>query len=58
MGWCRDNNIKYDTTPLKFGIKLKNLKIEGVEKGRHTEEGAMKLFNINKLKEHFSIVEE
>jgi hypothetical protein len=53
--WCGANNIKYDTTALKFGINLKNLKIEGVDKGRHTKNGVMKSFNINKLKDHFNL---
>jgi hypothetical protein len=55
MDWCGENHIKYDTNALKFGINLKNLKIQGVEKGRHTDKGAMKLFNINKLKKHFNL---
>jgi hypothetical protein len=55
MGWCGDNDIKYDTTSQKLGISLKNLKIDGFEKGRSTVDGKMKLFNINKLKKHFSI---
>jgi hypothetical protein len=58
MGWCGENNIKYDTTPQKLGIKLKSLKIDGVEKGDSKVDGKMKVFNINKLKKHFNIVEE
>jgi phage/plasmid-associated DNA primase len=53
--WCGMNNIKYDTTSLKFAVNLKNLKIEGVEKGIPTKTGATKIFNINKLKEHFNL---
>jgi hypothetical protein len=53
--WCSVNNVKYDTNPLKFGINLKNLRIEGVEKGRHTKKGATKIFNINMLKKHFKL---
>jgi hypothetical protein len=49
------NNIKYDTTSLKFAVNLKNLKIEGVEKGRHSKKGATKIFNINMLKKHFKL---
>jgi phage/plasmid-associated DNA primase len=55
MGWCAENNIKYDTTSQKLGISLKNLKIDGIEKGRPTDKGKMKLFNINKLKKHFKL---
>jgi hypothetical protein len=53
--WCGSNNIKYDTTALKFGNNLKNLKIPGVEKGRHTKKGATKIFNIDALKKHFNL---
>jgi hypothetical protein len=53
MCWCGMNNIKYDTTALKFAVNLKNLKIEGVKKGRHTKKGDTKIFNINMLKNHF-----
>jgi hypothetical protein len=53
--WCGMNNIKYDTTSLKFAVNLKNLKIDGVEKGIPTKKGATKIFNINKLKKHFNI---
>jgi hypothetical protein len=55
MDWCGENNIKYDTTSQKLGISLKNLKIDGVEKGDSTVDGKMKVFNINKLKEHFNL---
>ena len=53
--WCEKNKVKYETSALKFGINLKNLKIEGVEKGRHTKKGATKLFDIGKLKKHFKL---
>jgi hypothetical protein len=53
--WCGENNIKYDTTSLKFAVNLKNLKIEGVEKGIPTKIGATKSFNIKKLIKHFNL---
>jgi hypothetical protein len=53
--WAVINNIKYDTTALKLDIALKNLKIDGLEKGRHTDEGATKMFNIVKLKKYFNM---
>jgi len=49
------NNIEYSTTPLKFGVKLANLKISGIEKGRHTKRGETKLIDIEKLRKHFKI---
>ena len=53
--WCDTNNMKFDTNPLKLGIKLKNLKIDGIEKGKHTNRGDTKILNIEKLKKHFNI---
>jgi Family of unknown function (DUF5906) len=53
--WCNTNNKKYDTDPLKLGIKLKNLKIDGLDKGRHTNRGDTKIMNIEKLKKHFNV---
>ena len=53
--WCNNNNMKYDTNPLKLGLKLKNLKIDGIEKGNPTGEGKTKCFNIPKLKKYFEI---
>jgi hypothetical protein len=55
MGWYGENNIKYDTTALKFVVNLKNLKVEGVKKGRHTKKGDTKTFNIDMLKRHFNL---
>jgi hypothetical protein len=40
---------------IKFGIAIKNLKIDGIEKGRHTNIGTSKIFNIDKLKKHFGL---
>jgi hypothetical protein len=53
--WCEKNNLKYDTTPSKFGLNLKNLNINGIEKGRHTKRGDTKYFNIDMLKKHFNL---
>ena len=49
------NHIDYSTTPLKFGVKLANLKIDGLEKGKHTKRGETKIINIDKLRKHFKI---
>jgi putative DNA primase/helicase len=55
LDWCGANNVKYDTTSLKFAVNLKNLKIPGVEKGGHTKKCVMKSFNIGLLKNHFNL---
>jgi len=53
--WCKSNGINYDIDARKLGVRMKNLKISGVEKGRHTNRGETKIFNINRLKDHFKI---
>ena len=53
--YCGENNIKYDTTPLKLGVKLSNLGIDGIQKGGHTKRGETKLFDIAKLKTYFKL---
>jgi hypothetical protein len=53
--WCNVNGIKYDINTVKLGVKLINMKINGVSKGRHTNKGETKLFNIIKLKKTFNL---
>ena len=54
--WRRNNNIRFDTTVSKLGSSLLNVQIVGgVEKGRHTNKGWTKIFNISVLKSHFGI---
>ena len=51
--WCNTNNKKYDTDASKLALKLTNLKIDGLNKGRHTTSGNTKYFDIEKLVKHF-----
>ena len=37
--WSNLNGIKYDINTVKLGVKLINMKINGVSKGRHTMKG-------------------
>lgn len=53
--WSNSNGIKYDINAVKLGVKLINMKINGVSKGRHTMKGDTKLFNISELKNTFSL---
>lgn len=53
--WCKSNGMNYDIDARKLGVRMKNLKIVGIEKGRHTNKGETKKFDINKLKKHFKI---
>ena len=54
--WRRKNNVAFDTSPIKLGIALSNLRIEGaITKGRESYKGRYKNFNISKLKEYFNL---
>lgn len=53
--WCNANGIKYDIDSRKLGIRLSNMKINGVSKGRHTMKGETKLFCITELKVTFCL---
>jgi len=53
--WCDSNGVKYDINAVKLGVKLINMKINGVSKGRHTMKGDTKIFNINDLKNTFNL---
>jgi hypothetical protein len=53
--WCSGNGIKYDINVVKLGVKLINMKINGVSKGRHTARGDTKIFNICELKTAFRL---
>ena len=55
--WCELNKVKYDITSVKFAVRLKNLKINGVEKGAHTKRGNTLIFDIVKMKKYFNIGE-
>jgi hypothetical protein len=54
--WKTQNDDKpYSITPLQLGVKIKNLNINGIEKGKHTRDGNTTIYNIEKLKKHFKI---
>jgi hypothetical protein len=52
-----DSNIKYEITSLKFGVKLANLNISGLSKGRNKKGNTYKL-DIQQLQKHFNINED
>ena len=57
--WKTENGIlKYDTTPQKLGVSISYLNLKGVQKGKHTRDGATKIYNIQLLSEHFGLVDE
>lgn len=53
--WKHKYNIKYETNCLKLGVNLSNLKIDGIRKGKHTNKGYTKIFDIIQLKKHFKM---
>jgi hypothetical protein len=53
--WRKEQNIKFEINAIKLGMKLSNLKINGIQKGKHTDKGKTKIFNIPLLKSHFGI---
>jgi hypothetical protein len=53
--WCKENKIEFLIDSRKFGTRLTNLKISGVEKGRRTNKGDTRIFNIQKLEKYFNI---
>lgn len=53
--WRDLNGEKFETTPLKMGVYLTNMKLAGVSKGKMTRKGNHKLFNFTLLKKHFNL---
>lgn len=53
--WCSENGVKYDVDSRKLGVRLTNMNINGISKGRHTEKGETKIFNISDLKKTLKI---
>ena len=53
--WCCVNGIKYDIDSRKLGVRLTNMKINGISRGKHTNKGETKLFNIIELKKKYNI---
>ncbi len=47
-------NNKFDINMIKFGVRLYNLKINGIDT-KHTKKGNMKVFNVPILKKHYNI---
>ena len=53
--WCVETNTSFDTNPAKLGMKLTNLKIQGITKGEHKALGSTKNFDITLLKQYYNI---
>jgi len=53
--WREMNGIKYELNAIQLGVKIANKKINGIEKGTHTQKGNTKNINFQKLKLHYNI---
>lgn len=53
--FCKNNNITFDINAVKLGVRIKNMNIDGIEKGKHTKKGDKRLYVIEKLKKHFGL---
>lgn len=47
--WRDENQEKYETTPLKLGVNITNKRYSGITKGKHTNKGHYKKYNLNAL---------
>lgn len=57
LNFVSSNNIEYKITPLKFGVKISNLNISGIEKGIHSRTGNSRSMDVDKIKKHFNIID-
>ena len=55
INWQSENNMNYQTNPIKLGMKLKTLNTDGLSKGRDKENGKTKAFDMIKLRKYFNI---
>ncbi len=53
--WCLTNGVKYEINSLKLGVRISNLKLNGISKGRHTKKGDTKYFDVTELKKTLKI---
>jgi len=54
--YCKKHSdSKYEISSNKLAVRLKNLKINGIEKGKHTNSGNTTLYLIPALKTHFKL---
>lgn len=53
--WATENNVKYDTTPVKLGVRLSLMNIPGIEKGKHTRNGDYRVLDTEKLRRHYKV---
>lgn len=55
--WCKKCGMEYNLTTQAFGLRLTRLNLAGIKKGKHTNKGETKIFDIQKLKEEFKLTD-
>jgi phage/plasmid-associated DNA primase len=55
QAWKETNGIIFEMNAIKLGMALSNMNVDGIKKGRHTEKGATKIFEIKKIRKHFGV---
>jgi len=53
LNFIKIDGINLITTPIKFGVKISNLKIDGITTGRRTNIGMTRKFDTNKIKDYY-----
>jgi hypothetical protein len=53
--FCQERGIEFQMNAVKLGVRIKNMGINGIEKGKHTKKGETKLYKIQELKKHYNL---
>jgi hypothetical protein len=53
--WCKKCGLEYNVSLIQFGLRLKRLKITGIEFGKKTNKGNTNVFKIVQLREYFKL---
>lgn len=55
--WCKSNGKEYNITNVQFGVRLKNLRIDGIDKGPLVKGCKSFNFDLQKMKSHYKMTE-
>jgi len=55
--WCKKCSFEYNLSSIQFGLRLTRLNLKGIQKGKHTNKGETKIFDITKLKEELKLLD-
>lgn len=58
IAWSKKCGLEYTCTLQAFGLRVKNLKINGISKGQKTNKGETICFNIELMRTHFKMIED